>query len=439
MTGADKHPTLEVYFRDEPVAELIFSQPRACQLQYTTQWQQTGYPLSPHLPLSGEAEASSVINFLRNLFPEGSALELLLETQHLSKSNLYGILRTIGSDPAGALSFFSGQPDQVATDLRAISDEEVIARLSSANPHQIATWDGKYRLSVAGVQNKLNVYVDERNRLFLAQGRYSSTHILKFASDACQTIVLNEYFCMRLAKAVGLPVAEVSLRRFGEYDALLVERFDRKRHPNGVDKRHIIDGCQALDMPPEYKYEHNFGGGRDVRHIRDGASLVTLFSFAKQCAVPALTIQQMLDWMSFNLLIGNSDAHGKNISFLVNPNGITLAPFYDLVSVLFEAQHNPSLDTELAMAIGDNFDIHRITAYDLLSLAQATQLEASLLKRRLDRMANLVRSQTDQLKLENLQPGQQALLQQLGSLIHQRTDKLLAESRQFKAVARDAF
>jgi serine/threonine-protein kinase HipA len=34
----------------------------------------------------------------------------------------------------------------------------------------------------------------------------------------------------------------------------------------------------------------------------------------------------------FNYLIGNADAHAKNLSFLITRDGVTLAPFYDLVS-----------------------------------------------------------------------------------------------------------
>lgn len=35
----------------------------------------------------------------------------------------------------------------------------------------------------------------------------------------------------------------------------------------------------------------------------------------------------------FNILVGNSDAHLKNLSFMVSHEGVQLAPFYDLLSV----------------------------------------------------------------------------------------------------------
>jgi serine/threonine-protein kinase HipA len=58
-----------------------------------------------------------------------------------------------------------------------------------------------------------------------------------------------------------------------------------------------------------------------------------------------------LQWAFFNLLIQNSDAHGKNISFFVDKNGFELTPFYDMVSI---AQY-PEFEQELSMAFGDTF------------------------------------------------------------------------------------
>lgn len=54
-----------------------------------------------------------------------------------------------------------------------------------------------------------------------------------------------------------------------------------------------------------------------------------------------------------NFLIGNADAHGKNIAFLHEDDGrIRLAPLYDLVSTAAW----PHLDRHLAMPIADELD-----------------------------------------------------------------------------------
>jgi serine/threonine-protein kinase HipA len=188
---------------------------------------------------------------------------------------------------------------------------------------------------------------------------------------------------MRLAKNCGLNVANVSLQRYGNHMALLIERFDRKLISNTeVNRRHIIDGCQALNLPPEHKYERNIGDGRDVAHIRDGVSLPLLFNFANDCENPALTKQQMLDWLLFNILIYNFDAHGKNISFYLGSKGMSLAPFYDLVNIkLF-----PDMEQDLAMALGDDFDGENVNAYQIADFADSCQLSRTYVAKRLKQL-----------------------------------------------------
>lgn len=145
--------------------------------------------------------------------------------------------------------------------------------------------------------------------------------------------------------------------------------------------------------------------------------------------------------MLFNLIIGNSDAHGKKISFFIGKSGLTITPCYDLVSVVFEATQQHKLDTQLAMAIGDNFDIHNITAFDLLSLADDAGIKFDVLKRRLERLATVCRNLSQRLDFsdEGLSKQQLAITKALAQLVDSRCDALLEQSRQFKAVILSAF
>ena len=78
---------------------------------------------------------------------------------------------------------------------------------------------------------------------------------------------------------MGLPAAEVSLLRTPR-PVLVVRRFDREVLGTGeqirVQRLHIIDTCQACDLPVSYKYERNLGSAPAVRHIRDGVSFERL-------------------------------------------------------------------------------------------------------------------------------------------------------------------
>jgi|TARA_R110000868_G_scaffold102999_2_gene283707 serine/threonine-protein kinase HipA len=73
MTGSDNHPQIQLYAKDQKVGTLTFEQPRECKFEYDQQWLQDGYPISPHIPLNGNFDSTIIINFIRNLFPEGSA------------------------------------------------------------------------------------------------------------------------------------------------------------------------------------------------------------------------------------------------------------------------------------------------------------------------------------------------------------------------------
>ncbi|WP_232220709.1 HipA domain-containing protein [Legionella tunisiensis] len=309
---------------------------------------------------------------------------------------------------------------------RLIADEELEQRLNNRDPYSLIVWDGKPRLSVAGVQDKINVMLNKQGQLGFGEGSLCSTHILKFETQKLSYLVLNEYLSMQLAKGCGLSVANVQMKRFGRHPALLVERFDRKLTNNNlVKRRHLIDGCQALNLPPEFKYEQNFGNSRDVAHIRDGVSLPKLFDFANRCINPAKTKQQILDWVLFNSLIFNCDAHGKNISFFVSEEGITLAPFYDLVNI----KMYPEFEHALAMALGDEFDGDNINAYQLADFADICQLARSLVAKRLKYIiGKLISALQDELTLISVDESEKAYLNKYQDIVTKRCKHLLIQS-----------
>ncbi len=129
-------------------------------------------------------------------------------------------------------------------------------RLSNPTLWAMEIWDERPRLSVAGVQSKINV-LKMNGRLGLGEGDLCSTHIIKFERNDQQYLVINEFVTMRLARLVGLETANVELQYFDKYPVLLVERFDRKLTNDSVKRRHVFDGCQVCNMGVERKYERN--------------------------------------------------------------------------------------------------------------------------------------------------------------------------------------
>lgn len=355
---------------------------------YVPTWAQSpeAYPLSPAFPLNTDpTRFGSIRRFLENLLPEGRALDIVTTTHQISRNNIFGLIREIGRETAGALSFLPEgmTPAGVATELREISREELAQRIADRAHLPFSVWDGRVRMSIAGFQDKLPVYQDG-GRLYLAQGRYASTHILKPEPVDARLagLVVNEHFCMQLARRIGLETAEVDILRLPD-PVLAVARFDRQRGSDGVGRRHTIDACQALDYPVAYKYERNFGSGRDVSHIRDGVSFARLFDLAALAPRKAQLKMRLMRWALYQYLIGNADAHGKNISFYCHQAGLELAPCYDLVSVV----QFPEVEHELAMAYGDEFALDVVGPFDFADFASRVGIPRSVLAREMARMA----------------------------------------------------
>ncbi len=368
------------------------------KLSYTPEWQQQGFAISPHLPLNHQHRPEVAYNYLDNALPEGGARKLLAENLGVSEKNVYSQVRALGNDLAGAVAFRpveESQPNPNQPIFRPLADKELIERLNIKEQVGLLTWDDKPRLSVAGVQDKLNVFIDAAGTIGFGDGSLCSSHILKFERKNCPNLVLNEFFCMTLSTAIGLPTAEVAFRRFGPHPALIVKRFDRKYDAAAqkVLRRHLIDGCQALNLARDLKYERNLGDGRDVQHIRDGASLPKLFQLCRSMTSPAESMQWLIHWQLFNLMISNYDSHGKNVSLYFDKQNARFTPAYDLVNIAMF----PQFKQVLAMAMGDEFEPQSIHAYQLADFAESCSLDKKLLSRLLTGLADKVLQQlTDQ-------------------------------------------
>jgi serine/threonine-protein kinase HipA len=390
-------------FAGEPLMARIGHDPLAdaWTLDYAQGWldDPNAYPLSPALPLKppGQAyDSRSIKRFIEHLLPEGHALDVAVASNGLARSNIFGLIRALGAETAGVLRF--GDPENgiaaAGHAMREIPREELNARIADREV-PFTVWDGKVRMSVAGVQDKLLVYLaaplEQGGRLFLVEGPHlASTHILKpdLGQAKLPHLAVNEHFCMTLARRIGLPVADVQLLRTPR-PVLVVRRFDRlvqlQDDTVRVDRLHIVDACQACDLPVAFKYERNLGQGPEVGNIREGMSFERLFGLGELTANKARAKLAMLRWSLFQFLIGNSDAHGKNFSFFVRPGGyLEPTPWYDLVSV---AQYG-HFDTDMAMAFGDAFTLDEVTPFALADFAERCGIDRKLMRREAQRLAS---------------------------------------------------
>lgn len=355
-------------------------------------------PLSPALPfvltpnVTADTHSATVRQFFENLLPEGQALDDAAAAYKVSKANVTGLLVALGRETAGAISLrLADSNDPESTVRRPLPLEELSERIRQRPQLPFTVWDGKVRISIAGYQDKLAVY--EENALwYLVEGRdLASTHILKPepANPGMAGLTFNEFFCMRLAEAIKLPAASARLYHVPE-PVLSITRFDRRREGLNVRRLHAIDGCQLLGLSSSFKYERPYGDSRDVRDIRDGASLPRLFAALQTSPSPAAQQLRLLRWAIFQVIIGNTDAHAKNLTFLIGPGGATLAPAYDLVcGRIFSNTH---LDQTFAMAIGDAFATEDLSPYEWAVMCVQARLNPRQVRKELVGMAKAVLS-----------------------------------------------
>ncbi len=394
---------LDVFMGERLMGRLSFdAESNQYDFEYDSDWLAAVdvFPLAPSLPLAPETQWSAEVRsraariFFENLLPEGQALDDAARAYSVSKASVAGLLAVLGSETAGALRILLPRHQVESTPsvetLRPVPWNELSERIRSRAQLPFSVWDRKVRLSIAGFQDKLAVYQETPGKWFLANGaQLASTHILKPdpANPLLSGLTSNEFFCMRLAEAAGLPTAEVQLFHVPE-PVLLVTRFDRVPESGKVHRLPVIDGCQALGLPVGSKYERPFGNSKDVRDIRTGASLARFFELLRATARPAAERIALLRWVIFQVLIGNTDAHAKNLSFLCGPGGLTLAPAYDLVAGLLYAENQ--VEDTYAMAIGDAFRPGDVSAYEWATLGRVAKLSPTLVHRELTNLARKV-------------------------------------------------
>ena len=383
---------LEVWLLGQSVGQLIQADGRL-SFSYSPRWLQSpsAQPLSRSLPLRPESfDDKATRPFFAGLLPEGDKRKLVAMALQVSPQNDYALLNGIGGECAGAVTLL--EPGQQPTGLtseqyvRWLDDGELITILDELPRRPMLAGKDGLRLSLAGAQDKLPV-VFVNGHIGLPKQNTPSSHILKPAISAVEGSVYNEGFCMALAMRLKLSVASTSIRRVADRVYLLVERYDRLRQPDGsLQRLHQEDFCQALGVAPEYKYQNE--GGPDLTQCFD------LIRKATRPSAPQ--VLRLLDYVIFNALIGNHDAHAKNFSLIYTRRGTVLAPLYDTLSTAVYA----NLTDKMAMKIGSKYKFTEVQKQHWEQFAQAAGLSPVQVKKRILTLASLLPSEAASLRHE---------------------------------------
>lgn len=306
--------------------------------------------LSQNLPLARQRYShGSVRPFLDGLLPEGVARQVVAGELGLRSDDLYGLMRALGRDCAGALVIQPAEepapPAPTTRSAEKLGADDLAALVANLRSAPLGVGD-RVRLSLAGVQEKLLLTRMPDGEWGRPVDGTPSTHILKPEIADYPYTVENEAFCMRVARHLGLAVARVETMSAAGRKLIVIERYDRVIHPDGkVDRLHQEDFCQSIGVLPEKKYQDD--GGPSLKKIAEMLQFV---------ATPG-SAETLLAAVTLNVLLGNGDAHGKNFSLLHSPMGVLeLAPLYDLMCTLFYG------DDRLAMHVDDVRRTNRVTA-----------------------------------------------------------------------------
>jgi serine/threonine-protein kinase HipA len=307
--------------------------------------------------------------FASGLLPEGHHRQAMAAHAGVAAHDVFGMLARFGRDVAGAVVLSEQDPPLRSASVATYTDETLEAAVDGLQENPLAL-DDDAELSIAGLQDKMLLVEMPGGRWGRPQHGYPSTHILKVDDRQRPGLIAAEHACLQLARAAGLHASESRLVTIGATECLAVRRFDRQAAPDGAIRRtHQEDACQALGIDPEAagrraKCERH-GGPR----LRDVARLLDAWA-----ASPKQQLRSLLEWTVFTVVIGNADAHGKNLALLhPTPGHIELAPLYDTVPTILW----PRLRTTAAMSIGGATELPDIALADIVTEAEAWSMPAA--------------------------------------------------------------
>jgi serine/threonine-protein kinase HipA len=279
-------------------------------------------------------------NYFQELLPEGRMLTRLAQEARVPTNDVIGLLRRYGRDVAGALQIWDpdvpGEPRQPR--LEPLTTTGVATLLQNVQDYPLGNKPRGGKSSLAGVQDKI-VLVRTSDGWNQALDGYPSTHILKPEIRDLPTVIYDEEYGSRLARAARLTNFKTWIEEFDGVPALVIERFDRSQtSPQG--RIHQEDFNQALGASGDEKYQR-YGGK---------VSLARVSKVLAEVADPD-SLDRLLRMVVLSVAVGNLDMHAKNLSLLHHPdNTISLAPAYDFVP-----QAHQGNDGELALAVAGEY------------------------------------------------------------------------------------
>jgi serine/threonine-protein kinase HipA len=379
---------LDVYWHEKHVGKITRRGSGRVRFAYAESWLNANGPqISISMPCQrGQFNADISSNFFENFMPEGTIKKELAQNRRLAAHDLFDFLSEFGRDMAGALTI----ADENAEPPPPPGYEDITDALA----HHLAKRNFKEpinlfllldaNLSLAGGQDKLPVRYTA-GRFELPRGNAPTTHIIKPVHSLFHDLPFNEHFCMTLATRAGLEAAKTEIVYLEGQPVYMVERFDRVIRDGNVIRLHQEDFCQATSIPAAGKYQAKGGPG-----FAEMFNVLQNNMFNNRSRDTDALIKAAI----FNVIVGNTDAHGKNFSVIHHGGNLSLAPLYDLCSVypyedLIPGHH------KLAMSIGDTYRVDHLKIKDWQKFAEVFQIDDGSLAEAMSGVSDLVIGHAD--------------------------------------------
>ncbi len=421
MAATDQQ--LHVFLNETPMGTLRRARGGKLSFIYEQAYleNETAVPLSLTMPLDDCRYSHEKVNpWLWGLLPDN---ELILarwaQRFQVSPSNAFGLLQGMGEDCAGAVRFIG--PEKLNASEKggkeAISEKEIERRLRELrkDPSMGREPQDRGQFSLAGAQSKTALQ-RRGDKWYIPWGREATTHILKPPRPDIDGHVENEHFCLRLAAALGLPVANSEIIRFGREAAIVVERYDRVVLNRRLTRVHQEDVCQALGVHPSRKYQSE--GGPDI---------VKVMELLNRSNQPIEDRRRVMAAVVFNYLILGTDAHAKNFSLLLGVNQqVRLARLYDMASFIPYAERRK--DCRFAMKVGGYYKDAQIQPRHFVKMARSCEFAPQELIDIMKEMVGEIPKAAKAVKAELDQQGvRHAVLGRLVKGVHQRAETTMKD------------
>jgi serine/threonine-protein kinase HipA len=329
--------SLFVYMNGYEVGEYIQRRSGAQEFIYGDAWlaNRSAIPLSLSLPLTDRVhKGNAVYNYFDNLLPDSLDIRSRIQSRFGAAANKpFELLSEIGRDCVGAIKLL---PERTEVDVKSItgtrlSKKDIALELRNYRTLPLGmSKEHDFRISIAGAQEK-TAFLKHKGKWLRPSGITPTTHIFKLpigkiehAGIDLSDSVENEWLCLEILKAFGLPVISASIETFEDIRVLVVERFDRELAADGtwIIRHPVEDMCQAHGIAPALKYENEGGPG-----------ISSIMETLKASMHAETDRKQFMKTVFLFWMLGAIDGHAKNFSIFLKPGGrFQLTPVYDVIS-----------------------------------------------------------------------------------------------------------